>query len=139
MVIGSFFYLIEFKDREFQFLWNFFNLKYKENTENCDISVWLNYRDLKSYNRIAISKCNQNSNSVNCGGCLRTLKTSGANINSLSEISWNLVATFDIKNLNYLIETYFVDMITNLNDTTKSPKLKPFWQNVKFPSIKVFK
>ena len=118
-------------------------MKYKENTENCDISVWLNYRDLKSYNRIAISKCNQNSNSVNCGGCLRTLKTSEVNINSLSEISWNLVATFDSKNLNYIIETYLVDMITNLNDTlkstTKSPKLRPFWQNVKFPSIKVFK
>ena len=102
--------------------------------------MWLNYRDLNSYNRIVISKCDQNANSVDCEGCLRTLK---ANTNSSNKISWDLLATLDRRSITYLTETHLIDIKTNLNDTfnstAKSPQLRPFWKNVIFPSIKVLK
>ena len=102
--------------------------------------MWLNYRDLDSYNRIVISKCDQNANSVDCEGCLRTLKV---NTNSSNKISWDLSATIDRRNINYLNETYIIDVKTNLNDTlnstAKSPQVRPFWNNVLVPSIKVLK
>ena len=59
--------------------------------------------------------------------------------NQLNQISWTLVANFESKMLNFKTETYFIDLNTNRNDSSgsfKQPKLRPFWQQMTFPSIK---
>jgi hypothetical protein len=53
--------------------------------------------------------------------------------------SWTLNANFESKMLNYLTETYQIDLKTNMNETYgsyKSSKLRPFWQQIPFPSLK---
>ena len=59
--------------------------------------------------------------------------------NALSQVTWTLVANFESKMLNFQTETYQIDLNTNRNQTfgsNKQPKLRPFWQQIVFPSIK---
>ena len=104
------------------------------------MQLWLNYRDSSSYNRVTIKKCNKGGdNSYTCQGCKQTLKTNPSNDLTLNQITWNLAANFESTSLNYLVETYLIDVITSINATNAAqvPKLRPFWKNVKFPSVKV--
>lgn len=107
-----------------------------ESITSCDLQFWLNYRDVESYNRFVIKRCEKNDyfNDYTCLGCKRTMST-----NTFKQITWTLVANFESKMLNYQSETYEIVLKTNMNDTYglfKRPKLRPFWQQISFPSLK---
>jgi len=83
-----------------------------------------------------IKKCdkeNGKKSSYTCQGCKRTMATNASN-----QIAWTLVANFESKMLNENSETYLIEVKTNGNATFgsyKQPKLRPFWQQMQFPSI----
>ena len=59
--------------------------------------------------------------------------------NGSNQIVWRLIANFESKMLNENSETYLIDVKTNGNasyGSYKQPKLRPFWQQMSFPSIK---
>ena len=115
----------------------YFSTKTIENISSCDLQLWLNYRDQNSYNRVVIKKCDKNNeekSSYSCQGCKRTMSST-----QLNQVSWTLVANFEKKMLNFKTETYEIDLKTNANETfgsNKQPKLRPFWLQMPFPSIK---
>ena len=129
---------------------HYFSTKTKESISSCDLQLWLNYRDQNSYNRVVIKKCDKNNDddddddadddkkkksSYSCQGCKRTMSSTQLN----QQVSWTLVANFESKMLNYQSETYEIVLKTNMNDTYglfKRPKLRPFWQQISFPSLK---
>ncbi len=111
-----------------------------ESISSCDLPLWLNYRNVQSKNRLVIKKCDKNkANGYNCEGCTRTVKTNQTK--ALNTFSWTLVANFESKMLNYLNEHYLIDIKTSFNNSASSlfaaSKLRPFWQNVTFPSVEV--
>ena len=88
------------------------------------------------YNRFVIKRCEKNDyfNDYTCLGCKRTMSA-----NTFKQITWTLVANFEKKMLNFKTETYEIDLKTNANETfgsNKQPKLRPFWLQMPFPSIK---
>ena len=112
----------------------FLKLNLKDTVASCDLQLWLNYRDLSIYNRFVIKKCNKNESDAECKGCKRTLSKSA------SKFAWTLVANFESKMLNYQNEIYQIDVKTNANETFgqfEQPKLRPFWQLIQFPSLKL--
>ena len=138
----SFSNLISYKNN------HYFSNKTKESISSCDLQLWLNYRDQNSYNRVVIKKCDKNNDddddadddkkkksSYSCQGCKRTMSSTQLN----QQVSWTLVANFESKMLNFKTETYEIDLKTNANETfgsNKQPKLRPFWLQMPFPSIK---
>jgi hypothetical protein len=105
----------------------------KGSTVSCDLQIWLYHRNLNAFNRVMIKKCNKLTSNYSCEGCNKALKRNPNNLNDLNEISWTLVANLEAGNLNYLDETYYLDIKSNKN----SVKFRPFWNNVNFPYIKV--
>ena len=58
--------------------------------------------------------------------------------NTLNQLTWTLVANFESKMLNENSETYLIDLKTNAYETfgpIRRPRLRPFWQQIPFPSI----
>ena len=103
------------------------------------MQLWLNYRDTTSYNRVTVKKCNKkDNNTYDCLGCKRTLRT---NDGAPNHISWTLVANFERTSLNYMTESYLIDMKTsmNANNPIQVPQIRQFWKNVTFPSLRVSK
>lgn len=106
------------------------------NLTSCDLQVWLNHRNLKSYNRIVVKECNKNSNGdFNCNGCNQKFFRNSTISTENSEIFWNLVSNMESSNLNRNYETYDIDLLSNKNSTS----LGSLWTSLKLPSLKVFR
>ena len=102
---------------------------------DCDMKIWLNYKQPNGFNRVVTKECIEQSNGArSCDSCNKSYKKETNILKDDDRVQeWDLNVNMESKNLNNQNEAYEIEIKTNNN----SINLRPIYKNLIVPTLNV--
>ncbi|CAF0919356.1 unnamed protein product, partial [Brachionus calyciflorus] len=102
---------------------------------DCDLKIWINYKNMSNYNRVVTKECIPQSNGArSCDACNKFFKKESNSLSDDDRVKeWQINTNMETKNKNYKNEEYEVEIKTNNN----SANLRDVYKKLNLPTLNI--